>query len=103
MKDDDLIGRLVISKAGRDRGKPFVIVKVLNDRFVVLADGDLRKVDSPKTKNIRHLQVTNRKVTEIVEAISKGEVLENHRFRKILKVFWAEYQEEAREGGTCDG
>jgi len=100
---DDLVGRLVVSKAGRDKGKPFVIIKVLNDRFVVLADGELRKVDNPKIKNIKHLQMINRGLPEISEILRRGEVLENHRLRKLVRNLWSEYQEERRvlcdEGG----
>ena len=97
---DDLVGRIVISKAGRDKGKPFVIIEVINDRFVLLADGDLRKVDNPKIKNIKHLQITNRGLPEVVETIERGEVLENHRLRKLLRSLWSECQEENREGGS---
>ncbi|MGE5417893.1 MAG: RNA-binding protein [Acidobacteriota bacterium] len=96
----DLIGRLVISKAGRDQGKAFVIIKVVNDRFVMVADGDLRPLDNPKLKSMKHLQVTNRTLTEIVETIGKGEALENHRLRKLVRSLWAECQDENREGGS---
>jgi large subunit ribosomal protein L14e len=97
---DELVGRLVLSKAGRDRGKPFVILKVINDRFVILADGDLRKVDNAKLKNIKHLQVTNSRLDEVRETLARGEVPENHRLRKLLRSLWADYQEENREGGS---
>ncbi len=100
---DELVGRLVVSKAGRDKGKPFVIIKVINDRFVLLADGELRKVDNPKIKNIKHLQMINRGLPEITAILKRGEVLENHRLRKLVRSSWSEYQEENREGGSlCD-
>jgi ribosomal protein L14E/L6E/L27E len=90
---DELVGRLVVSKAGRDKGKPFVIIKVVNDRFVLLADGELRKVDNPKIKNVKHLQMINRGLPEITEILGRGEVLENHRLRKLVRSLWSEYQE----------
>lgn len=95
----DLIGRLVISKAGRDKGKPFVVLKVLNDRFLMVADGDLRKVDNPKMKNTRHVQVTNRGIPEIAEAIANGENLENHRIKKLIRSLWTDYQENYGKEG----
>ena len=97
---DDLIGRLVVSKAGRDKGRPFVIVKIINERFVAIADGDLRRLDNPKVKNIKHLQVCNRELPEVKEALRSKEMLENHRLRKLLRSLWAECQEDNREGGS---
>ncbi len=90
---NDLIGRLVVSKAGRDKGKPFVILKVVNEKFVLLADGELRKVDNPKIKNIKHLQIMNKGLPEIAEVLGRGEVLENHRLRKLVRSLWSECQE----------
>lgn len=95
-----LVGRMVISKAGRDRGRPFVIVKVVNERFVLVADGDLRKVSNPKIKNIKHLMLTNRVVPEVVQSLEKGEVLDDNRLRKWVRSMWLDYKKEEREGGS---
>lgn len=92
----NLVGRLVVSKAGRDKGKPFVIIEVINDRFVLLADGELRRIDNPKIKNIKHLQIINRELPEITEILARGEVLEDHRLRRMVRSLWSEYQEERR-------
>lgn len=51
-------GCIVISKSGRDKGKLFVVVDV-QDRYVYIADGKLRKIEKPKKKNKQHLQLTN--------------------------------------------
>ena len=51
-------GRVVISKSGRDKGRSFVVFEI-DDRYVWLADGKLRKIEAPKKKNIKHLQQTN--------------------------------------------
>ena len=42
------IGSVVISKAGRDRGRPFLVVGVVDDDFVMVANGALRKMDRQK-------------------------------------------------------
>ncbi len=49
-------GRLVTSKAGRDRGKPMLVCRVLDDGFVLVVDGEGRSVTRPKRKNPRHLE-----------------------------------------------
>ncbi len=49
------LGQLVYSKAGRDRGRPMVVVGVQDSRHVLVSDGGLRPAARPKRKNIRHL------------------------------------------------
>ena len=49
------LGQIVFSKCGRDQGKPFVIVSI-EDEYVYLVDGNLRKVDNPKLKKHKHIQ-----------------------------------------------
>ena len=51
-------GMLVYSKAGRDKGKLFLVLAVEND-FVYLADGDTRRVTKPKKKKLKHINKTN--------------------------------------------
>ena len=50
-------GLIVRSKAGRDKGGLFIILSLENE-YAYVADGDLRKVDRPKKKKLRHLQLT---------------------------------------------
>lgn len=53
------VGRVVYSKLGRDKGKYYVIYEVLSSGYVTIVDGDIRKLDNPKKKNIKHLKMTN--------------------------------------------
>ena len=41
-------GRAVQSLQGRDAGRCFVILQVVDDQFVLMADGLTRKLDHPK-------------------------------------------------------
>ncbi len=74
MKADEVRpGQVVVSLAGRDRGRPFIVLKVLNERLVLVADGDLRKVNKPKKKNVRHLQagdVSEKVAKKVVAAMT---------------------------------
>lgn len=54
------IGQLVKSKAGRDRGRCFLVLDILDENFVLLVDGDLRKIDSPKRKKVKHVAKVNK-------------------------------------------
>ena len=51
-------GSVVIAKAGRDKGKAFAVLEVLDDRTVLIADGRSRPIERPKRKNVLHLQAT---------------------------------------------
>ncbi len=49
-------GRAVLSTQGRDEGRCFVILQVLDENFVLMADGLTRKLDHPKKKKVKHLK-----------------------------------------------
>lgn len=52
------VGRVVRSKAGRDTGRLFLAVGVFDEEHLLVADGDLRKVEKPKKKKLKHLEAT---------------------------------------------
>ena len=51
-------GRVVLSTQGRDEGRYFVVLEVIDENFVLMADGLTRKVDHPKKKKVKHLRPT---------------------------------------------
>ncbi len=83
---DICIGSVVISKAGRDKGRSFIVVSE-QDEFVYLCDGDLRKSDSPKKKKRKHLAVTNTVCDYIGDKINTGKKVTNTEFRRALAEF----------------
>lgn len=50
-------GSFAVVKAGKYKDKLMCIIKVVDDRKVLVADGKVRKVEKPKLKNIKHLTV----------------------------------------------
>ena len=48
-------GMLAVSKAGHDKDRIYVVIRT-EDKFVYVADGDLRPLRHMKRKNARHLQ-----------------------------------------------
>ena len=56
---DIKVGQVVISKAGRDKEGFFVVLEVIDDRYLLLADGKRRTLDNPKRKKAMHLQITH--------------------------------------------
>ena len=49
-------GRVVLSTQGRDEGRYFIVLKVIDENFVLMADGLTRKIDHPKKKKVKHLR-----------------------------------------------
>ncbi len=51
-------GQIVKSLSGRDKGRYFVVLEI-QEGFIWLADGKLRKLEHPKRKKPKHVQKTN--------------------------------------------
>jgi ribosomal protein L14E/L6E/L27E len=85
--DDWQIGQVVRSKAGRDKGRVFVVVGKFDDQHVLVADGDLRKIEKPKKKKFKHLQRYNDVIWQIKEKILRGDKITNEEIRKFLEPY----------------
>jgi ribosomal protein L14E/L6E/L27E len=80
-------GQIVMSKAGRDKGRLFVIMEIASEEYVLLADGDLRKVENPKKKNIKHLAGHKASLPEIAQKIKNNEKIENIDLRRAIEPY----------------
>jgi len=83
-RDSGVVGCIVISKNGHDKGSIYVITKIADDKFVLVANGENRLLSNPKRKNIRHLFVTKNRAA----ATSDLEI------KKALKSFKKEERNE---------
>ena len=81
------LGRIVLSRQGHDKGKAFVVVGLVDERYVLIADGDSRKLAKPKKKQARHLTATPHAATEILDAIRKQAQTADSELRKALKTY----------------
>ena len=94
------VGHIVISLAGRDKGRPFYVLKT-EENFVYLSDGSLRKIESPKKKKLKHVKVIHGFETRIAEKLRSGDKVLNSEMRKALMDF-SKAQQQA-EGGHLLG
>jgi ribosomal protein L14E/L6E/L27E len=74
-------GQLVRSRAGRDRGNHYLVIKVLGPREVLLSDGRRRPLGKPKKKNVTHLQPYLR-CAEIEELIDSQKLTDS----QVIKI-----------------
>lgn len=80
------IGRVVLAKAGRDRGNLFVIVDVIDHEYVFIANGTNRTIDKPKKKKIKHLEPSPDVLSGIRDKILEGRKVFDAEIRKSLDV-----------------
>ena len=85
------IGQIIKSKAGRDKDRLFVIIDIKGE-YVYLVDGDLRKLEKPKMKKIKHVQPTNNILESIREKIITDQKILNAEIRKTIQLFQTENQ-----------
>jgi len=79
-----VLGQVVYSKAGRDEGKIFVITGLIDANYAYISDGDLRRVENPKKKKIKHLVITKDIINTIAQKISIDVRITNAEIRKAL-------------------
>lgn len=78
------LGQVVISKAGRDIGRKFVVIEVVDELYVHISDGDLRRTEKPKKKKIKHLEPTGQFAGTVLEKARNSVRISNSDIRKAL-------------------
>ncbi|MCQ2539957.1 MAG: KOW domain-containing RNA-binding protein [Acetatifactor sp.] len=80
-----MIGQLVTSKAGHDKGTLYVIVSE-DEKYICVTDGRLKAPDAPKRKNRKHIQPINRYVNdEIRTLLEAGKPVRPEAIRFAIK------------------
>ncbi|MDP4161683.1 MAG: KOW domain-containing RNA-binding protein [Bacillota bacterium] len=97
------IGQFVVISRGRDAGQCAIIVRLADERFVFLADGDKRKFDCPKKKNIQHLRLFDQVSPEVQNSIIDTGRVTNGKLRFALTKFLNERLSEKEKGDEFDG
>ncbi len=88
------VGDLVISLTGRDKDRCFLVIEITKTR-VKLIDGKTRKIDSPKTKNIKHIKkIFTTDLDGFVKNIKQGQIVSNKKVYKLIKTKKQKLQED---------
>lgn len=85
--DDIAIGQVVKSRAGRDKGRIFLVLDIIDNQSVLIVDGDLRKLDNPKLKKMKHLIIYNTIVPDLKQKLDSNIKINNAYIRKLLEPF----------------
>lgn len=82
---DISLGQLVESTAGRDKSNKFVVLCIIDDQYVYISDGDMRKVENPKKKKLKHLKKLNQISEGIKDKLESKQKVSNSEIRKFIK------------------
>jgi large subunit ribosomal protein L14e len=86
-------GQVVYSTAGRDEGRTFIVLSIIDDNHVYISDGDLRKVSKPKKKKVKHLKSTGIVASSIKEKLLSNIKVEDFEIREYLTLLSKKEQE----------
>lgn len=64
-----LVGRVVKSVSGRDKGMYFAVIGE-DENYLVLADGKKRRLENPKHKKSKHVEIQD----ILLDAVLEGEI-----------------------------
>lgn len=86
MEEKFSIGDIVLSRAGRDKDRHFVVMSV-DGIFAMVCDGDLRKADKPKRKKLKHLKKTDGYSQYIKDKLLEEIKVTNTELRRAISEF----------------
>ncbi len=88
------LGRVVVSRAGRDKGRPMIVVALSSPGYASVADGALRKLAAPKKKKLMHVTPRPELISSIRDKLMGG----GHLLDSDLRGALASLQDK---GGLC--
>lgn len=96
------IGQIVRITHGRETDQHMIVIKHINDRYVLLADGEKRKYDQPKRKNINHFEAIDYISEEIEESLLDNGRVTNGKIRFAINKFAGEIVTDDMKGDELD-
>lgn len=87
LSDEIVIGQVVKSKAGRDKGRIFLIYDIIDNQNVLVVDGSLRKLENPKQKKLKHIIIYKTVLPELKDKLDSKNEINNAYIRKLLEPF----------------
>ncbi|TFJ92852.1 KOW domain-containing RNA-binding protein [Lentibacillus salicampi] len=97
------IGQVVRILQGREAGQYAVVLKLIDDRYVLLADGEKRKYDRPKKKNLQHIEVMDHISPEVQNSLLETGRVTNGKLRFAITKFINEVVTDLKKGDQHDG
>ncbi|MGI6136458.1 MAG: RNA-binding protein [Clostridiales bacterium] len=81
------LGEVVFSLSGRDAGRFYLVTEIIDDEYVSIVDGNLRRVDSPKKKKIKHLKTEGVVIDKIREKLEQDKKIFDAEVKSALRPY----------------
>lgn len=81
------IGQLVKVLRGKDEESYAVIISVVDERFVMIVDGNKRRFDQPKKKNVLHLELLPAISQEVSSSMLETGRVTNAKLRYVIQKY----------------
>ena len=81
-----IISDVVVSTAGREKGKLFYVIGT-DPVYLMLANGKDRTLDKPKRKKRKHVRKVLRAETRVAAKLASGDKVLNSELRRDLACF----------------
>ncbi|GAE93730.1 RNA polymerase [Gracilibacillus boraciitolerans JCM 21714] len=96
------LGQVVQILQGREAGQFAIVIRKVDSRFVLLADGEKRKYDRPKKKNIHHITFTRFVSPEVQRSLLETGRVTNGKLRYAINKFVEECVTDLKKGDQLD-
>mgnify|MGYP001272980022 CR=1 FL=1 len=81
------IGQIVKVLRGKDENSYAVIIDIVDERFVLIVDGDKRRFDQPKKKNVLHLELQPAISSEVTSSLLETGRVTNAKLRYVIQKY----------------
>ncbi len=85
-------GRFCVSRSGRDKGRVFIIRKVLDESYVLIVDGVMRKLEKPKMKKIKHLDIKPYEAKTLADKFKTGATVFDAEIKSAIAQIKSQHQ-----------
>jgi len=81
------IGQFVKVLRGKDENSYAVIIKIVDERFVLIVDGKKRRFDQAKKKNVLHLELQPAISQEVTSSLLETGRVTNAKLRYVIQKY----------------
>jgi len=89
----------VRNRRGKDEGELTVVIALEGERFALVADGNKRRFDRPKRKNVLHLEPTGFASDEVASSLRETGRVTNGKLRFAIAHALRRLEAHAEEKG----
>jgi large subunit ribosomal protein L14e len=81
------IGQFVKVLRGKDEASYAIVISIIDEKFVMIVDGDKRRFDQPKKKNVLHLELQPDISPEVTSSLQETGRVTNAKLRHVIQKF----------------